>query len=229
MTNVEPPDDVVALRKELGRRFRTVETTLPVGGRELTLLHPASAEDLIDEAEFEQDERLPYWADIWPSARILAAHVAQARGGGRTLLELGCGAGLVATIAALAGFNVCATDYYEDALRFTTVNVAEHVGRPPVTRLVDWRQLPTDLGRFDYVVGSDVLYERAYGPLVARAIDTTLKRTGEAIIADPGRIAAEEFIRDAGRRGLRLAAREEVPFVEGAIRQRITLYRLVRA
>lgn len=228
MTGLTESSDVAALRAELERRFRTIETTLTVGDRALTLLHPESAEDLIDEEEFERDERMPYWADIWPSARILAAYVARRRGTRRSLLELGCGAGLVATAAALAGFEVCATDYYEDALRFTAVNVAEHTGKVPRTRVVDWRQLPTDLGRFDCVVGSDVLYERAYGPLVARAIDITLTRGGEAIIADPGRIAAEEFLRDARARGLQLAGQEEVPFVEGAIRQKITLYRLVR-
>jgi predicted nicotinamide N-methyase len=228
MSELESKGDVGALRVELSRRFRIVESRLCVADHELCLLHPASAEELMDEAEFERDERLPYWADIWPSARILAERVVQLSGAGRSLLELGCGAGLVATAAALAGFDLCATDYYEDALRFTTVNVAEHVGYIPVTRLVDWRTMPTDLGRFDYVVGSDVLYERPYGALVARAIDVTLSRAGEAIIADPGRIAAEEFIRDAGKRGLRLAGQDEVTFVEGSIRQKITLYRLKR-
>ena len=220
--------DVGALRDRLVRRFRTVSSVLRVDDRELSLIHPANAEDLIDEAEFERDERLPYWADIWPSARVLATRVARLKGRGRSLLELGCGAGLVATSAALAGFRVCATDYYEDALRFTELNVAEHTGEVPETRLVDWRKLPRDLGRFDLVVGSDVLYERAYGGLVARAVDITLKRGGEAVIADPGRIAADDFVRDAAERGLQLVAHEQVPFVEGAIRQKISLYRLRR-
>lgn len=220
--------DVERDRAALERRFRTTETRLCIAGHDLRLLHPASAEDLISEADFERDERLPYWADIWPSARVLAGHISQLPGTGRALLELGCGAGLVATMAALTGFEVCATDYYDDALRFTRLNVAQNTGEALRTRLVDWRQLPTDLGRFDLVVGSDVLYERPYGKLVARAIDVTLKRDGEAIIADPGRIAAEEFMRDARERGLHLVSCEEVPFVEGSIRQTIRLYRLRR-
>ena len=221
--------DVEHERAALERSFRAIETRLCIADHELSLLHPASAEDLIDEADFERDERLPYWADIWPSARVLAANIAQLPGTGRKLLELGCGAGLVATMAALTGYEVCATDYYDDALRFTRLNVAQHTGAEIETRLVDWRRMPTDLGRFDLVVGSDVLYERAYGKLVARAIDMTLKRDGEAVIADPGRIAAEEFMRDARERGLRLVAREEVPFVEGKIRQTIRLYHFRRA
>jgi predicted nicotinamide N-methyase len=226
-SNASPTVD--ALRQSLARRFRTVESVLTVGDRELSLVHPASAEELIDEEEFERDDRMPYWADIWPSARVLATYVASQDGKGRSLLELGCGAGLVATAAALAGFRVCATDYYDDALRFTELNVAKHTGQMPETRLVDWRKLPTDLGRFNVVVGSDVLYEPAYGELVARAIDITLTGGGEAVIADPGRIAAEAFVEDAAERGLRLMAHEQVPFVEGAIRQTISLYRFRRA
>jgi ETFB lysine methyltransferase len=222
-------EEVRALREQLTRDFRTIESELALGERRLTLLHPVSAEDLIDEEAFEHDERLPYWADIWPSARVLAAHVASRRGAGRSLLELGCGAGLVATAAVVAGFRVCATDYYEEALRFTTVNVAANTGCIPETRLADWRALPTDLGRFDVVVGSDVLYERPYGQLVARAVDILLTRGGEAWIADPGRIAAGDFVQDAAKRGLVVVEQRRIPFAEGSIRQQITLFRLRRA
>ncbi|HKW46098.1 MAG TPA: methyltransferase domain-containing protein [Gemmatimonadaceae bacterium] len=228
MSSSNAATDIGALRDLLERRFRTVESLIVVDDRELSILHPESADELINEADFERDERLPYWADIWPSARILASYVARLDGSGRSLLELGCGAGLVATAATMAGFRVCATDYYEDALQFTTLNVAQLTGTTPETRLVDWRSLPKDLGRFDFVVGSDVLYERTYGRLVARAMDITLTRNGEAVIADPGRMAAEEFVRDAAQRGLRLIRHEQLPYVDGAIRQTISLYRLCR-
>jgi predicted nicotinamide N-methyase len=228
VTDQDVSGEIATLRDRLTRRFHTVESQLSIGEHTLSLVHPQSAEDLIDEQEFERDERLPYWADVWPSARVLAAHVATLRGADQALLELGCGAGLVSTIAALAGFRVCATDYYEDALRFTALNVATHTGCLPETRLVDWREMPHDLGRFDLVVGSDVLYERDYGKLVARAVDITLARGGQAIIADPGRIAAADFVRDAAERGLLLLDQAEVPFVEGAIRQKVSLYRLMR-
>jgi len=49
--------DVESERAELERRFRTVETRLCIADHELTLLHPASAEDLIDEDDFERDSQ----------------------------------------------------------------------------------------------------------------------------------------------------------------------------
>ena len=111
-----------AVEASLRRRFRVIETSVPVADRMLSILHPANAEELIDEQDFARDERLPYWAELWPSARIMAAEIIAMPGGGRTLLELGCGSGLVASCAALAGFDVVASDYYEDAMRFAQVN-----------------------------------------------------------------------------------------------------------
>jgi predicted nicotinamide N-methyase len=85
-----------------------------------------------------EDERLPYWADVWPSARVLAERVATMQVDDRRFLELGCGAGLVSVAAAIAGFDITATDYYEEALRFTALNVlVKHgsIDRHPHRRL----------------------------------------------------------------------------------------------
>lgn len=117
-----------------------------------------------------------------------------------------------------------ATDYYEDALRFTRVNARRALRRVPGLRLVDWRSLPEDLGTFARVVAADVLYESAYGPLVADVLARTLARHGHATIADPGRAAAPEFVRRCEALGMRVDAGEPLPYQEGTIRQRIRLY-----
>src|SRR4051812_13257699 len=182
---VEPKAvDVAALRADLERRFRTVRRVVQLGGRDIELLSPANADDLISEDDYVKDERLPYWADLWPSAQILAREVREMRLAGLRVLELGCGLGLVAVGATLAGAQVTATDYYDDAILFATLNVAEATGRTIAARMVDWTAMPADLGRFDVVLTSDVLYEPRYAGLVAGAIAATLRRGGEAIVAD---------------------------------------------
>ena len=217
--------DVVALRAELTRRFRTTTRALRVAERDVALLSPANADDLISEDDYVRDERLPYWADLWPSAQILANDVAIMRFRGQRVLELGCGLGVVAIGAVLAGAEVTATDYYEDALLFAQLTVAETTGKAIATRMVDWVSMPEDLGKFDVVLASDVLYEHRYASMVAEAIATTLVRGGEAIVADPGRIALEEFLEECSDRGL--ASEPDVrPYVDGEIKQTITLHRL---
>ncbi len=222
---MKTPESRAARRDELSRRFRTATRDIEVGGRQVQLLMPANADDLIREEDFVRDERLPYWADLWPSARILADELTVMRLAGQRVLELGCGLGLVAIVAAFAGAEVTATDYYEDALEFAALNVAEATGRTIATRMVNWVEMPRDLGRFDVVLASDVLYEHRYAGLVANAIATTLVRGGEAIVADPGRIALREFLDECETLGLEHEG-DPRPFVDGEIRQTVTLWKL---
>jgi predicted nicotinamide N-methyase len=208
----------------LARRFVLAEQPVTVGDHVVRLLRPNNADDLIREEDYVLDERLPYWADVWPSSIVLANDLAQEQGAGRSLLELGCGLGLVTVAGMLAGYDVLATDYYEDALLFSAENARRAVGKPPGVRMVNWRMLPDDLGVYDRLVAADVLYEREYGPLVAEVIARALAPAGRATIADPGRDAAAEFLTRCAALGLRVEAPREVPFVEEPIRQRIRLY-----
>lgn len=222
------PANPKALEATLSRRFRVVESKVAFGDRTLAILHPASAEDLINEKEFEQDERLPYWAELWPSSRVLGEWMLRMKGGGRSLLELGCGVGVVSTCAGLAGFNVVVSDYYEDALRFAQVNAWRNGASTPSGLVLDWRNLAPSLEHYDVVLASDVLYERPYGGLVARAIDATLSDGGIALIADPGRVARDTFVRALGPLNLKVAERTKIPFTEGTIRQTITILEVRR-
>jgi predicted nicotinamide N-methyase len=221
-------DTLEQLGQDLERRFRTAHTVVPIAGRDVDLLHPANYDDLISEEEFVRDDRLPYWADIWPSSHALAERVARLDGRGRTALELGCGLGLVMTAAATAGYRPLATDYYDDALEFARVNVWRNAGVAIETRHVDWRRFPANLGTFDLVLASDVLYERSYAPLLADAFSDTLAKGGAVLLADPGRVGREEFLSLCAPRGLYVREAEDVPFVSGDVRQTITIFELIR-
>jgi predicted nicotinamide N-methyase len=218
------------LLQELERRFVVEPLEVTAFGRELELVAPRSAEDLLSEEDFERDERLPYWADLWPSSYALADRVASEdgrRGGTQLrLLELGCGLGLVTIAALTAGFDVLATDYYSDALLFTRVNAWRVLGEDPRVRLVDWRDLPGDLGTFDRVVAADVLYEKRYTTIVADTLARTLARTGTAFIADPGRSALSAFLRECEARGLVVASVESWRYAEGDVRQTILVHEI---
>ena len=213
---------------ELGAQFDIVRTDMVIGGREVRIHHPRNADDLIDEQAYVEDERLPYWADVWPSARVLAERVATMPVDDRRFLELGCGAGLVSVAAAIAGFDVTATDYYDEALRFTALNVLVNTGVLIDTRIGDWRRFPHDIGRFELVVASDVLYEQPHAALIAGVLDRTLTARGSAMIADPGRVAALKFVDECKERGMPAAILDRIPFEEGNIRQTIDLYQVRR-
>lgn len=212
----------------LARRFVLAEQSVRIGRRVVQVLKPRNLDDLLSEEDFALDERLPYWADLWPSSIVLANALTREPGAGTQLLELGCGLGLVTIAAMIAGYDVLATDYYEDALLFTRENARRALGREPAVRLVNWRRPPDDLGPFERIAAADVLYEREYGTLIAEMLARLLAPSGHATIADPGRVAAPEFAERCAEFGLQVDARREVPYREGTIRQRIRLYEVRR-
>ncbi|HMG95825.1 MAG TPA: class I SAM-dependent methyltransferase, partial [Gemmatimonadaceae bacterium] len=161
-----PVLDGEALVGAVTRRFRTSVEDATVDEHTFSILKPANSDDLIREEDFVKDERLPYWADLWPSSIILASKLLELEGRGKTALELGCGVGLSTLAATSAGYDVLATDYYEDALDVTRANVFRNLCTIARTRLVDWRHLPLDLGTFDLIFASDVLYENEYAKLL---------------------------------------------------------------
>jgi ETFB lysine methyltransferase len=220
-----------ALEAWLEQKFVLVDEHVTLHAREqpvlFSLRKPQNADLLISEEDYVKDERLPYWADLWPAARLLATTALEASGTGKTLLELGCGLGLATAAAVRAGFAVTSTDYYEDALHVARFNSSRVNGIEPSVRMVDWRNLPANLGKFDVVMAADVLYERPYGTLVARAIAATLAPGGEAWIADPGRSGLDVFLEQAPVHGLQILSREEFPYEEGErIKQNIRRFRI---
>jgi predicted nicotinamide N-methyase len=175
-----------------------VEEVVALDGRDLRLLRPRDSEALLDEHAFEQEEYLPYWAELWPSSLALARAIAgRALRGARTV-ELGCGLGLPSIAAALAGARVLATDWSAEAVAMTAGN-AERNGARLETLVCSWTRPEPLLERapWDLVLASDVLYEARN----ADALLELLPRLGaEVWLADPGRIPAARFLDAAGKR-----------------------------
>jgi predicted nicotinamide N-methyase len=174
------------------------ETTevVVIAGRDLTIARPANAETLLDEDAFEHEEFMPYWAELWPSARALARRIGSRALRGARVLELGCGLGLPSIAAALAGGRVLATDWSPDAVAFTERNAAAN-GAALEAAVVSWSDADELVARgpWDLVIGSDLLYEPRNLALVLDVLHTV---ADHAIIADPGRPAAVEFEASAG-------------------------------
>lgn len=175
-----------------------------VGERNYRITHPAQADALIEEEEFERDERLPYWADLWPSAIALARWLSGRDLVGKRVLELGCGLGLPATVALSRGAEVVVTDHYGAAMDFAVFNARENEGREPEAFMLDWRRPEIDgLGRFDLVIGADIIYEAHDAMALGDLVPKLLSPGGEAIFADPKRNTAMVFVHGMEEHGFR--------------------------
>ena len=149
---------------------------------------PRAADELIDVSEFNLDERLPYWADLWPSARALTRHLLDGPPPAGRILELGCGVALPSLALRWRGAPVIASDYYQDALDFALRNAEENGIPPPDTLLLDWRTPRDHLGLFDLVIAADVVYEQRNAEALAALLPRVVGPGGRALVADPGRV-----------------------------------------
>jgi predicted nicotinamide N-methyase len=180
--------------ESLEGRFELRRESFSHGDFDVRIDLPRSSEDLIDEAEFGKDERLPYWAELWPSARSLTTLLLEEPSLPARALELGCGVALPSLALLHRGVDVLATDYYEDALLFSRFNaMSNHLGELS-TRLVDWREPPSDLPRFPLVVAADVLYEARNSLALQALLPLVVEPGGRLLLADPGRVQLEPFL-----------------------------------
>jgi predicted nicotinamide N-methyase len=173
-------------------------------GRSARIARPRAPELLLDEAVSGGAEDAPYWAELWPSARALAAHLAGIDLAGRRVVELGCGLGLVSVAAAIGGAEVLAVDHDPDAVEIARRNGAR-VG-PGVRGLVaDLRDPPAELleaARFDLVLAADVLYDGPLADAVARLIPLLTGPAGMALVAYPWRGQAAALATALGAAGM---------------------------
>jgi predicted nicotinamide N-methyase len=172
-----------------------VEEVFAAGGRELVILRPRDTESLLDEQAFAaQDEFIAYWADLWPSAQLLARVISGRSLRGRRVLELGCGLGLPSLAVAAGGGRALATDWAPDAIEAVRANAVRNELTVEAV-VADWRE-PAALvarGPWDLVVAADVLYERRNAAPLHALLDALATETW---LADPGRAPAEQLLAD---------------------------------
>ena len=177
--------------RELLTDLDLVEASLDLGPWQLSVLRPRQAEALLDEDAFENEEFLPYWAELWRSGLALAEEIVAREVRGRRLLELGCGLGVPSLAAALAGAEVLATDWSPTAIALLEENARRNDLRLE-TAIVSWADADAVVERapWDLVLAADVLYERRN---VDELLELLPKLGPHVLLADPGRPHAKEF------------------------------------
>ena len=209
-----------------GATSDVVEEVVALGGRTLRMLRPRDGDAILDELLAEDDpeeERLPFWTQLWPSGTALARAVAGRSLAGRRVLELGCGLGLVGVTAALAGATVTVVDRSPEAIAFATLNAERNgVTLQAAVRAFDQPRLLLAEAPWDLVLAADVLYEQRNVPVLLWLLPRLVGQVGEVWLADPGRPMLSRFLAGAEATGWR---REQV----AAGPDSVTINRLRRA
>lgn len=156
----------------------------------------------------------PLFGLAWPSGALLAARLARrpVRPGER-ILELGCGLALASLVAHRRGADVTASDCHPLTERFLLENLRLNALGPMKYRHGHWAGVAPPParggrprgqvvhGRFELIVGSDLLYERDLGAALAGFIGRHAAPQAEVWIVDPDRSNRAPFHRAMGALG----------------------------
>lgn len=137
----------------------------------------------------------PMFGLVWDSALVLADLMLDAEVDGLRILEVGCGLGLASLILNHRGADITATDHHPEVNGFLQGNAALNGdGVIPFVR-TGWTDGADELGRFDLVIASEVLYERSHAEALATFIDQHANPRCRVVIIDPGRGHGNRFRR----------------------------------
>lgn len=166
-------------------KYETEVSSLAIGDRRFKFFVPKSLDPFLDKDDvFSQ---FPLWSKIWEASIVLANHVeSMPVDPQKHLLEIGCGIGLVGVVAASYGHRVTMTEYNRDALNFARANArVNHTSGSSELGIVelDWTK-PVLEGRFDTILGSEVIYKEEYFEPLSGLFRRYLKPGGEIILAE---------------------------------------------
>jgi len=165
------------------------------------------------------------FGQVWPAGQLLAEAMASRDIGGKRILELGCGLGLASLVLRMRGADIVASDHHPLAEVFLAYNAALNAIDSVPYRQLDWETGPRDMGRFDLIIASDVLYESRHAAMVAALIPPLAKPACEIVISDPGRGGANTLSRLLADFGFSLVAGDRQPAQQRAKAPRLFVYR----
>ncbi|WP_428560180.1 MAG: class I SAM-dependent methyltransferase [Solidesulfovibrio sp. DCME] len=203
---------------------------LTLSGREFVLRRDQDMEALwesLGREGFGEDERMPYWAEVWPASLLLAAWLHERREAiaGRRCLDIGCGMGLSALAGAAWGARVTAVDHEEAAIAHAARNAAAN-GLGLDLAVMDWRRPCFRPGSFELAWGSDILYEIRFYDALVPLFRQMLAPGGRIWLSQPWRQVSEPVWAALAADGFRVTKLHEESVAFASTRSTVTLYEI---
>jgi predicted nicotinamide N-methyase len=182
--------------------YQTQTDLIDLGALAVKITHITNQDDLLnaliakgEDHEDYQDDRLPYWADLWHAAIALGQYLVseQVVQPNELVTEIGCGLGLPGIVAGMLGGQVTLTDYLPEALEFAQVNWSQNNTKPANYAVLDWRK-PEPALAADLLLASDVAYETRAFTALTKALPLLVRPHGRIILSEPSRGVAKPFL-----------------------------------
>ena len=133
----------------------------------------------------------PMFGVLWDSGNALAEEMAAFAIEGKRILEVGCGLALPSLVLKRRGADITASDRHPMAAEFLRAN-CELNGLPAIPFVfASWDK--AELGKYDLLIGADLVYEPDLPALLAAFLARHAAPEARVIIADPGRRELARF------------------------------------
>jgi 2-polyprenyl-3-methyl-5-hydroxy-6-metoxy-1,4-benzoquinol methylase len=130
---------------------------------------------------------------VWPASKMLAATVCMIELEGKRVLEIGCGIALSSLVLHKMGVDITASDYHPLAKEFLDENALTNKLSPINFQTGNWETENPLLGKYDLIIGSDILYEPAHPEFVSTFINKHSNSNVDVIVVDPNRGNRSDF------------------------------------
>jgi ETFB lysine methyltransferase len=129
----------------------------------------------------------PMFGVIWPAGIALAEAMSVIPIAGLRILEVGCGLGLASLVLKRRGADITASDHHPLAEAFMRHNTDLNGLEPIAFSCAAWGGPDTGIGRFDLMIGADLLYEHDHPKLLAGFLALHANPTVQFVLSDAGR------------------------------------------
>lgn len=114
---------------------------------------------------------------------------------GKRILEIGCGLALASIVLHRRGGDITASDNHPLAGAFLAENLRLNDLPRMKYQTGNWSRNNAELGQFDLIIGSDVLYDREQPESLSRFVDHHSAPAVQVMIVDPDRSNHASFSR----------------------------------
>ncbi len=159
------PEEALPIVKRLQNKYTLDVERVSIGGREFYFLHVADLIPLFHMEVHENAPEFPFWVKIWEASLVLAEFLLKMPPKqGRRILELGAGMAVPGMVASSFGHDVTVTDYEDEIMDFVRASAIFNKCPSLKCEALDWFKPRDDLGQFEVIIGSELLFHQRFFP-----------------------------------------------------------------